>query len=90
MKEALLQFRKPEIFSSDEVSQFPSIDFADLLLDANMSISTEGKVGSRDNVFVERLWQRDIRGKLSARLRKCLRSSRLAGRYLAFHKERRP
>ena len=55
LKEALERYGKPEMFNSDQGSQFTSIDFADVLLDAKVSISTYGKGVWLDNVFLERL-----------------------------------
>ena len=55
LKEALERYGKPEIFNSDRGSQFTSLDFTGMLLDAKVSISMDGKGAWRDNVFVERL-----------------------------------
>jgi len=54
LKEAL-SFGKPEIFNTDQGSQFTSTDFTKVLLDAGVQISMDGKDMVFDNIFVERL-----------------------------------
>jgi putative transposase len=48
---------QPEIFNTDQGSQFTSKDFTDRLKDAGVRISMDGKGRALDNVFVERLWR---------------------------------
>jgi putative transposase len=55
--EALARHGKPEIFNSDQGSQFTSGDFTALLLEHKIAISMDGRGAWRDNVFVERLWR---------------------------------
>jgi len=57
LEEALAKHGKPVIFNTDQGSQFTSIDFTGVLLDAKIAISMDGKGAWRDNVFVERLWR---------------------------------
>ena len=57
LQEALSRFRQPEIFNSDQGSQFTSADFTAVLLEAGVKISMDGKGRCIDNVFVERLWR---------------------------------
>jgi len=57
LQEALSRFRRPEIFNSDQGSQFTSADFTAVLLAAGVKISMDGKGRCIDNVFVERLWR---------------------------------
>jgi len=52
-----LSFGKPEIFNTDQGSQFTSTDFTKVLLDAGVQISMDGKGRVFDNIFVERLWR---------------------------------
>lgn len=47
----------PEIFNTDQGSQFTSEDFTDILKDSGVAISMDGKGRWMDNVFVERLWR---------------------------------
>jgi len=46
----------PEIFNTDQGSQFTSKDFTDVLLDLKIDISMDGRGRALDNVFIERLW----------------------------------
>ena len=48
---------KPEIFNTDQGSQFTSAEFTGLLKKNGIAISMDGKGAWRDNVFVERLWK---------------------------------
>ena len=57
VQEALAKHGRPEIFNTDQGSQFTSLEFTDVLLDAKIAISMDGKGAWRDNVFVERLWR---------------------------------
>jgi putative transposase len=57
VEEALARYGKPEIFNTDQGSQFTSIAFTGLLLKNDIKISMDGKGAWRDNVFVERLWR---------------------------------
>ena len=47
----------PEIFNSDQGSQFTSDDFTGLLRDTGVLISMDGKGRAFDNIMVERLWR---------------------------------
>lgn len=54
--EAALERGQPEIFNTDQGSQFTSNDFTSILLNKEIKISMDGKGRALDNVFVERLW----------------------------------
>jgi putative transposase len=56
LNEALARFGKPEIFNSDQGSQFTSEEFTRVLLDHGIEISMDGRGRCHDNIFVERLW----------------------------------
>ena len=56
VKEAIVRWGLPEIFNTDQDSQFTSHDFIKLLKNNDIAISMDGKGCWRDNVFVERLW----------------------------------
>jgi len=56
LKEAL-SFGMPDIFNTDQGSQFTSTDFTKVLLDAGVQISMDGKGRVFDNIFIERLWR---------------------------------
>ncbi len=57
LEEALARFGKPDIFNTDQGSQFTSTDFTGVLKREEIAISMDGKGCWRDNVFVERLWR---------------------------------
>lgn len=57
LKEALDKYGNPEIFNTDQGSQFTSEDFTDELKKRGIKISMDGKGRALDNVFVERLWR---------------------------------
>ena len=91
LKEAMERYGKPEIFKSDQGSQFTSIDFTGVLLDAKVSISMDGKGAWRDNVFVERLWRSVKYEEVYLRAYDSVSEARVSlGQYLAFYNERRP
>jgi putative transposase len=48
---------KPEIFNTDQGSQFTGSTFTGVLANSGIAISMDGKGAWRDNVFVERLWR---------------------------------
>jgi len=52
-----LDYCQPEIFNSDQGSQFTSKDFTQKLLDRNVRISMDGRGRVFDNIFIERLWR---------------------------------
>ena len=56
LTEALNLYGPPEIFNSDQGSQFTSDAFTRLLIDNDVNISMDGKGRWIDNVFIERLW----------------------------------
>jgi putative transposase len=57
LEEALARHGKPAIFNSDQGSQFTSLEFTQVLKDADIKISMDGKGRWMDNVFIERLWR---------------------------------
>jgi putative transposase len=57
LHEALARFGQPEIFNTDQGSQFTADVFTRVLRDAGIKISMDGKGRCIDNVFVERLWR---------------------------------
>lgn len=52
-----LSYGRPEVFNTDQGSQFTSKDFTKVLLEAGVRISMDGKGRAFDNIFVERLWR---------------------------------
>lgn len=57
LQEAITHFGKPEIFNSDQGSQFTSDAFTGVLLENSITISMDGRGRALDNIFVERLWR---------------------------------
>ncbi len=57
LHEALARYGCPEIFNTDQGSQFTSEDFTDVVLDRGIKISMDGKGRWLDNIFGERLWR---------------------------------
>lgn len=57
LEEALRNYGKPEIFNSDQGSQFTSADFTGVLKREEIEISMDGRGRAFDNIFVERLWR---------------------------------
>ena len=55
--EKALSIATPEIFNSDQGSQFTSFDFTQKLEQAKIRISMDGRGRALDNVFIERLWR---------------------------------
>jgi putative transposase len=57
LEEAIETYGTPEIFNTDQGSQFTSDDFTQVLKDHHIKISMDGKGRWIDNVFIERLWR---------------------------------
>jgi putative transposase len=57
LEEALRKYGTPDIFNTDQGSQFTSLEFTNILMNNNIRISMDGNGRWRDNVFIERLWK---------------------------------
>jgi len=57
LEEAIARFGRPEIFNTDQGSQFTSEEWTSRLTEAGVAISMDGKGRWIDNVFIERLWR---------------------------------
>ena len=57
LKEAIARYGKPDIFNTDQGSQFTSEEWIETLKGAGIAISMDGKGRWIDNVFIERLWR---------------------------------
>ena len=92
VEEALARYGKPEIFNTDQGSQFTSIAFTGLLLKNEIKISMDGKGTWRDNVFVERLWRTIKYEEVYLRAYASVPEARASiGRYIdGFYNTRRP
>ncbi|CAN7550912.1 IS3 family transposase [Pararhizobium sp. LjRoot238] len=91
VEEALVRYGKPDIFNTDQGSQFTSIDFTAVLKKAEIDISMDGRGAWRDNVFVERLWRSIKYEEVYLHAYKTVPEARIGiGRYLTFYNTRRP
>ena len=91
VEEAMARHGKPEIFNTDQGSQFTSVEFTDLLLDHAIAISMDGKGSWRDNVFVERLWRSVKYEEVYLRAYESVSQARASiDRYFAFYNGKRP
>jgi len=57
VEEAIIHYGVPDIFNTDQGSQFTSLEFTGVLKEAGTKISMDGKGRWMDNVFIERLWR---------------------------------
>ena len=90
-EEALARHGKPDIFNTDQGSQFTGADFTSLLLKRGIKISMDGKGAWRDNVFVKRLWRTIKYEEVYLRAYDTVKDARTSiGRYLDFYNARRP
>jgi putative transposase len=91
LEEALARYGRPEIFNTDQGSQFTSTAFTEVLLKHEIAISMDGKGAWRDNVFVERLWRSIKYEEVYLKAYDSVSEARASiGRYLAFYNGRRP
>jgi putative transposase len=91
VEEALARYGKPDVFNTDQGSQFTSVDFTAVLKNAEIGISMDGKGAWRDNVFVERLWRSIKYEEVYLHAYKTVPEARAGiGRYLTFYNTRRP
>jgi putative transposase len=91
LEEALVKYGCPEIFNTDQGSQFTSADFTGVLIANAVAISMDGKGAWRDNVFVERIWRSVKYEEVYLRAYDSVGEARASiGRYLDFYNRRRP
>jgi putative transposase len=91
LEEALTRHGRPEIFNTDQGSQFTSAAFTGVLIDNAIAISMDGKGAWRDNVFVERLWKSVKYEEVYLRAYDSVGEARSSlGRYFSFYNGRRP
>jgi putative transposase len=91
LREALAKHGKPEIFNTDQGSQFTGTVFTGVLANNDIAISMDGKGAWRDNVFVERLWRSVKYEEVYLRAYDGVSQARSSiGRYLDFYNGRRP
>ena len=91
LEDALAQHGRPEIFNSDQGSQFSGTAFTGVLIKNEIAISMDGKGAWRDNVFVERFWRSLKYEEVYLRAYEDVPEARQSiGRYLDFYNGRRP
>ena len=91
LEEALVNHGKPDIFNTDQGSQFTCEAFAEVLHKHEVKISMDGKGAWRDNVFVERLWRTVKYEEVYLRAYDSVSDARASiGRYLDLYNRRRP
>ena len=91
LEEALANHGCPEIFNTDQGSQFTSADFTGVLIANAIAISMDGKGAWRDNVFVERIWRSVKYEEVYLHAYDSVGEARASiGRYLDFYNRRRP
>ncbi len=90
LEEALSQYGRPEIFNTDQGSQFTSEAFTGRLKEEGIQISMDGRGRWADNVFVERLWRSLKYEHVYLHAYESVGEARSKiGRYLEFYNSRR-
>ena len=91
LEDAVARHGKPDIFNTDQGSQFTGSAFTRVLATNGIAISMDGKGAWRDNVFVERLWRSVKYEEVYLRAYESVSEARTSiGRYLDFYNGRRP
>lgn len=91
LEEAIARYGRPEIFNTDQGSQFTSMAFTSVLLREKIAISMDGRGAWRDNVVVERLWRSVKYEEVYLKAYATVSEARAGiGRYLRFYNEKRP
>jgi putative transposase len=91
LQEAIDRYGTPEIFNTDQGSQFTSLEFTQLLKDNKIAISMDGRGCWRDNVFVERLWKSIKYEEVYLHAYETVSAARSGiDQYLRFYNSRRP
>ena len=91
LEAALARYGRPEIFNSDQGSQFTSADFTGVLKREGVAISMDGKGRFLDNIFVERLWRSLKYEEVFTKAYATVREARNGiGQYLVHYNTERP
>ena len=91
VEEAIARYGRPEIFNTDQGSQFTGSDFITLLKEQHIRISMDGRGAWRDNVFVERLWKSIKYEEVYLHAYDSVSAAKAGiARYVAFYNTRRP
>ena len=90
LEDALARYGKPDVFNTDQGSQFTGAAFTGVLASNGITISMDGKGAWRDNVFVERLWRSVKYEEVYLRAYDSVSDTRASlGHYLDFYNNRR-
>ena len=91
LREAMARHGKPEIFNTDQGSQFTSLDFTGVLKDAGVAISMDGRGRCMDNIFIERLWRSlKYEAVYLHEMTDGFAAERVIGTWIDFHNTERP
>jgi putative transposase len=91
LNEALAKHGKPEIFNTDQGSQFTSLDFTGVLKAAKVAISMDGRGRCIDNIIIERLWRSLIYEAVYLReMTDGFVAERVIGEWIDFYNTERP
>lgn len=91
IEEALARYGRPEIFNTDQGSQFTSFGFTAILKGAGVAISMDGRGRCMDNIFIERLWRSlKYEAVYLHELRDGFEARRIIGDWIDFYNAERP
>ena len=91
LEEAITRYGTPEIFNTDQGSQFTSAEFTGVLKAHDIRISMDGKGCWRDNVFVERLWRTIKYEEVYLKAYDSVSQAKASlGQFITFYNSRRP
>jgi len=91
LREALSKYGNPEIFNTDQGSQFTSFDFTGVLKAAEITISMDGRGRCMDNIFIERLWRSlKYEAIYLFELTDGFKAERVIGEWIDFYNTERP
>ena len=91
LQEAITRYGRPEIFNTDQGSQFTSAEFTGILKAHDIRISMDGKGCWRDNVFVERLWRTIKYEEVYLKAYDSVSQAKTSlGQFITFYNSRRP
>jgi putative transposase len=91
LNEALVRYGRPEVFNTDQGSQFTSFDFTDALKGAGVAISMDGRGRCLDNIFIERLWRSlKYEAVYLHELTDGFKAERVIGEWIEFYNTERP
>ncbi len=91
LNEALGRYGRPDVFNTDQGSQFTGADFTNVLKDAGVAISMDGRGRYMDNIFIERLWRSlKYEAVYLHELADGFHAERIIGAWIGFYNTERP